>query len=104
MAANNINYEPSARSGSFCSHVEGKTYLWGGFNKDVFERKTSLQEFTASVYTFDPYLETWATLNPGQGHGMVPVQLQATTSTPMAAGIWQQVVMMAAFTVWTPGH
>ncbi len=65
MAATNISYEPSVRSGSFCSHVEGKTYLWGGINKDLIEAKTSLQEFTASVYTFDPYLETWATLNPG---------------------------------------
>ena len=63
MAAS--NFEPSARSACFCSHVEGKTYLWGGCNEDLFEEKTSLEEFAASVYTFDPYLETWATLNPG---------------------------------------
>ena len=63
MAAGDI--EPSARSSCFCCTVEGKTYLWGGSNRDLLEEKTSLEEFAASVYTFDPYLETWATLTPG---------------------------------------
>ena len=54
-----------ARVGAFCSDVEGKTYFWGGQSKEVLEGKTSLEEFAASVYTFDPYLETWATLTPG---------------------------------------
>ena len=44
---------------AFCSQVEGKTYLWGGFNKILLEGKA---EFAAPVYTFDPYLETWAKL------------------------------------------
>ena len=57
--------EPSARSSSFCSLVEGKTYLWGGLSQDLNDGNTSLEEFAASVYTFDPYLETWATLTPG---------------------------------------
>ncbi len=52
--------EPSARCGSLCSLVGGKTYLWGGLGEEV-----SLKEFAAAVYTFDPYLETWATLKPG---------------------------------------
>ena len=43
--------EPPASSGFVSSLVEGKIYVWGGSS-----RKTS------SVYTFDPYLETWATL------------------------------------------
>ena len=63
MAAS--NFEPSARSSSFSSCVEGKTYLWGGFNRELLEKKTSLEEFAAFVYVFDPYLETWITLSPG---------------------------------------
>ena len=59
-----IDFEPSARFGSFSSIVEGKIYLWGGDNENL-KTKTAFEEFAASVYTFDPYLETWATLNPG---------------------------------------
>ena len=41
--------EPSARSEPFSTIVEGKVYLWGGFNLDLAKGQISLQEFVAII-------------------------------------------------------
>lgn len=58
------SFEPSARSSFIYSLVDGKLYIWGGLNKDVLLEKTSLEEFAAQVYSFDPYQEVWTSITP----------------------------------------
>ena len=42
--------EPEARSGHFSAIIEGKMYIWGGFNR--YNRPSRVE-------TFDPCLEEW---------------------------------------------
>ena len=56
--------EPAPRSLHLSTVVEGQTYVWGGVNKDLLQKKITLKEFTSLTSAFNPYLETWTTLNP----------------------------------------
>lgn len=74
-----MDYEPYPRSLHLSTVVEGQTYLWGGVNRDLLEKKVSLKEFRSTVSAFNHYLETWTPLRP-EGSPPSGTQCGACTS------------------------